>query len=125
MLEKIIRGLMTVKSDEQITSGNFLVWAKRVDAQRAQAAVMSAITKSKEFDKIKVSRPMWTSSQRTPAQHNTPSWPACRYCGSTHPPRKCPTYSKTCTECSKVGHFCRVCRSKKTRSVNELGQEII
>ena len=44
-----------------------------------QAAVMSTIIKSKEFINIKVSRPMQTSIPRTPAQHNTPSGPACRY----------------------------------------------
>ena len=53
MLEEIIKELTTVKSNEQITSGNVLVWAKRVEAQMAQAVVMSAITESKEFDKIK------------------------------------------------------------------------
>ena len=40
---------MTVKSDEQITSGKGLPWAKRVEAQRAQAAVMNAITESKDL----------------------------------------------------------------------------
>ena len=119
MLEGIIKHLVTVKSHEQITSGNVLAWAKKVEAQRAPAAVMSAITESKEFDKIKVSTPMWISSPRTPAQHNSSS---CRYCGSTHPPRQCQVYSKTCMEWSKVGHFHR---SKKNWAVNELGQVII
>ena len=56
MLEEIIKELRTVYSDEQITSGNVLAWAKRVEGQRAQAAIMSVITKSKKFNKIKVSR---------------------------------------------------------------------
>ena len=116
---------MTAKSNEQITSGNVLPWVKRVEAQRDQAAVMSAIIETKEFDKIKVSRPMQTSSPITPTQHNTPSQSACRYCGGTHPPRQCPAYGKMCMEWSKVGHFCRVCRGKKTRAVNRLGQEIM
>ena len=106
MLEEIIKELMTVKSDEEITSGNVLALAKRVETQKVQAAVMSAITESKQFNTIKVSRPMRTSSPRTPAQHSTPSWPAWRYCGSTHPPRQCQAYGKTGTESSKVGHFC-------------------
>ena len=67
MLEEIIKELMTVKSDEQITSGNVLAWLKRVEAQRTQAAVMSANTESKEFNKIKVSRLAQTSSSKTPA----------------------------------------------------------
>ena len=64
---------MTVRDDDQITSGNVLVWAKRVEAQRDQAAVMSTITETKEFDKIKVSRPACSSNPRTPAQCNTSS----------------------------------------------------
>ena len=32
---------------------------------------------------------------------------------------------RQCMECNKVGHFHRVSRSKKTRAVNELGQEIM
>ena len=67
MLEEIIKELMTVKSDEQIISQNVLAWAKRVEAQRAQAAVMSTINKSKEFNKIKVSRLTQPNSPRTPA----------------------------------------------------------
>ena len=77
-LEEIIKELITVKSNEQITSGNVLAWAKRVEAQRAQAAVMRTITKSKDFDKIKVTRPAQTNSPRTPVHHNTPSQPACK-----------------------------------------------
>ena len=103
MLEEIIKELMTVKSDQQTTSGKCLSWATRVEAQRAQAAIESTITKSKEFDKIKLSRQMWTGSPRRRAQHNNPSWPACRYCGSTHPLRWCLVFGKTCMECSKVG----------------------
>ena len=110
-LHKLKKELMTVKGDDKITGGNVLAWAKRVEAQRAQAAVMSAITETKEFNKIKVSRLAWTNKPRTPAQYNTSLQLACRYCGSTHPPRQGPAYGKTCMECSKVCHFCRVCRS--------------
>ena len=55
-----------------MTNGNVLVWAKMVEAQRAQAAAMSAITETKEFNKIKVSRPAWASNPETPAEYNTP-----------------------------------------------------
>ena len=124
MLEEIIKELTTVKSDKQTTSGNVIVRVKRVEAQWAQATVMSVITKCKEFDKMKVSRQIWTESQRRTAQHNTPLQPARRYCGSTNPPRQCLAYGKTCKDCSKVSHFRRVCRSQKTRAVNEIKQEI-
>ena len=36
----------------------------------------------------------------------------CGKCGSSHPRNRCPAHGKTCHECSKVGHFGSVCRSK-------------
>ena len=67
MLEEIIKELTTVSGDDQITSGNVQAWVKGVEAQRPWAAVMSTITETKEFNKIKVSRPVWVSNPRTPA----------------------------------------------------------
>ena len=32
-----------------------MAWAKRVEAQRAQAIILNTLTESKQFDKIKVS----------------------------------------------------------------------
>ena len=40
MLEEIIKELTATKNDVWIMSGGMLVWAKRVEAQRAQAAVL-------------------------------------------------------------------------------------
>ena len=71
MPEEIIKELTKVRGVDQITSGNVLAWAKRVEVQRAQAAVMSTITETKEFNKIIVSRPVWASNARTPAQYNS------------------------------------------------------
>ena len=56
MLGKIIKKLTVSRGNDHITSGIVLTWAKRVEAQRVQAAVMNSIRESKEFDKIKVSR---------------------------------------------------------------------
>ena len=124
-LEEIMKELTATKSNDHITSGNVLAWAKRVEPQRAQAAVMNSITESKQFDKIKVSRSMCKESPKTPALSSTTSQQVCRYCGSSHPPRQCPAYGKTCTECNKIGHFQRVCRCKETRALHEVEQETI
>ena len=40
-----------------------LAWAKRVEAQRAQAAVLKTLTESKQFDKIKISKKAKDNSQ--------------------------------------------------------------
>ena len=56
MLEEIIKELTATKNDDHITSGGVLAWAKRVKAQRAQAAVLNTLTDTKQFDKIKISK---------------------------------------------------------------------
>ena len=38
-----------------------------------------------------------------------------KFCDSTHPIRKCPAFGKTCSNCGKVNHFAKVCRSKTSR----------
>ena len=91
----------------------------------AQAVVMSAITETKEFDKIRVARHAHKDNSREPMQSSTPLRQTCRYCGSTHPPKQCLAYGKMCVGCSKMGHFQKVCRSMRVRVVNEVEQETI
>ena len=74
-------------------------------------------------------------SQHTPAGRNKPSRPedkqqgykaaTCRYCGETHPPRRCPAYGKTCARCHRRNHLAKVCqkpqwRTDQPRKVNTL-----
>ena len=54
MLGKIIKELTTKNNNEQTTSEGVLVWAKRVEAQRAQATILSDITETCQFDKVKI-----------------------------------------------------------------------
>ena len=84
MLEEIIKELATARNNEHITSGGVLAWAKRVEAQRAQEAVLSTITESRQFYKIKVSRKVKESKTTTLMQRNNTSWQPCRYCGRIH-----------------------------------------
>ena len=37
----------------------------------------------------------------------------CRYCGSSHPPRRFPVYGVMCGECSRVNPFSTVCRAPR------------
>ena len=55
MLGEKIKELTTTKGNDTITSENMLLWMKRVEAQRAQSAVMNTITETAEFDKIRMS----------------------------------------------------------------------
>ena len=123
MLEEIIKELTTARNNDHVTSGGVLAWAKRVEVQRAQVAVLSTVTESRQFDKIKVSRKVRERNTTMLMQQSNTSWQPCRYCGGTHPPRQCPVYDKMCTVCNKIGHFHRVCQSRKSRVINEMEQE--
>ena len=37
--------------------------------------------------------------------------------------RQCPAYGKMCAGCSKMGHFKKVCWSRRERAMNELEVE--
>ena len=54
MLDEVIRELTTKDSNDQTTSEDVLIWDKRVEAQRMQAAILSDITDSQRFDQVKV-----------------------------------------------------------------------
>ena len=50
MLDEVIRELTTEGSKDQTTSEDVLIWAKRVEAQWMQAAILSDITDSQRFE---------------------------------------------------------------------------
>ena len=56
MLEEIIKELTVTSNDDHITSGGVLAWAKRVDTQRVQAAVLDTLTELRQFNKVKISK---------------------------------------------------------------------
>ena len=97
---------------------------KRVEAQRAQSAIMNSLTEAKEFDKLKIVKNTYKDSIRRFTQTQMPTKHTCRCCGSSHPsPRQCPAYGKRCTECSKIGHFRVGCRNGRARAMNEVEQD--
>ena len=50
MLDEVIRALTTKISSDQTTSEDVAIWAKRVEAQRMQTAILSDITESQMCD---------------------------------------------------------------------------
>ena len=104
MLAEVIRELTKIQENTEITSEKVMCWAKRVEAQRAQSAIMSSLSEIKSYK----------DSPRKPSIHiKMPARQTCRYCGFIHPPRQCLAYGKKCTDCGKIGHFRGVCRSKR------------
>ena len=65
MLDEVIRELTTKNINHQTTSEDMLIWAKRVDVQWVQAAILSDITESQRFNKVKVARQQATHPAST------------------------------------------------------------
>ena len=122
-MDKVIRELTAKDNNEQTPSEDVLAWANRVEAQWAQAAILNDITESQKFDKIKMAQKTNGSWDRETTCPTYQKW-LCRYSGS-HAPRECPAYGKMCTGCGKMGHFKRVCRSKRDHVVHEVEMEMV
>ena len=54
MLDEIVRELMAKNSSKQTNSEGVLSWARQIEAQRAQAAILNYITEAQKFDKVKL-----------------------------------------------------------------------
>ena len=86
MLAEIIKELTEIQENTEIISENMLCWAKRMEAQRAQSAIMNSLTEAKEFDKLKIVKNTYKDiPRRSSAQIKMPTKQTCRYCGSIHP----------------------------------------
>ena len=42
----------------------------------------------------------------------------CKYYGKTHEAKKCPAFSKVCSQCQRRNHFAVVCKSKVVRAID-------
>ena len=120
MLDEVIREIITKGSNDQTTSEDMLIWAKRVEAQRMQAAILSDITDSQRFYQVKVAKHQ--AGKR--ATHRASPHQPCRYCRSMHAPRQCLAYGKTCASCSKLGHFKKVCWSREDHTVHKVEVDV-
>ena len=126
MLEEVIKELTATGNDDHITSRGVLAWAKRVEVQRAQTAVLNILTELRQFNKIEISKRAMEDKQDTARAlvGQTLQWQPCWHCGRVHPLKQCPAYGKTCVGCGKTGHFKIVCCSRRSRAVNEIEVEM-
>ena len=108
-----------MKGNNTINSETVLAWVKRVEVQRVQAAVMSSITETKEFDRIKVSKRYHKDAPKKTTQARVPMRQPCGYHGSRHPQDNGHHIGKR-AGCHKTGHFKAVCKSRKAREGNEI-----
>ena len=96
---QIIKGI--VWSDERkalISKGNKLTLEQAITSVQSYQATMHDNTCFAENN----------VANNNHAIHSFSKQP-CKYCGTTHPPRKCPAYGKACEKCGKKNHFKKVC----------------
>ena len=119
MLEEIIKDLKANSNDDHITSGVVLSWAKRVEVQRVQAAVLDTLTQLRQSDKVKMLKRPKEDNARAPVGQTSRQQP-CLYCAGVHTLRQCLAYGKTCAGYGKTGHFRKVCHSRRNGAVNKI-----
>ena len=101
-----------------------LLWARQIKAQRPQAAILSNITEAQKFDKVQVVQKPKNRREIGATSRAYQKCP-CQYCGRSHTPRQCPAYGKACASCGKMGHFKKVCMSKRNHAVHEVEIEVM
>ena len=84
IVNEIIQELTARNNNEQVTSEGMLTWAKQIEAQRAQAAVLNYITESCQFDKIKVTQKPREGNVRYTQAPQCNDAPADTVLGSMH-----------------------------------------
>ena len=123
MLVEIIREVTKCDENTNIHSENVLTWAKRVEAQRAQTAVISSLNERKCFDAI-VQKDV-RHTDKKPTTNTFTKWRRCKYCGQEHKLRQCLAYGKRYDKCDKLNHFKDVCRSARSSTVNTIVKEAV
>ena len=84
---------------------------------------MDSLTKTKEFDRIKIAKGGLRYNGRNMQTHaKVLINKSCSYCGSSHPPSQCLAYGKKCADCGKINHFREVHRSRRNTAVHNKEQ---
>ena len=91
-----------------------LTCVKRVEAQKAQRAVIDTIIQKD----IK-------HSDKRPTTNILSTRRRCKYCRQEQKPRQCPTYGKRSDKCRKLNHFKEKCRGARGSAVNTIEKETV
>ena len=136
--DRIVVGLRDGKLSEKLQMDAKLTLLKAVNLARQSESVKSqqtsvrsngAHSSTADVDALKRGKSNWKKNDKKPERkpekwHKSTSEKhygadsKCSWCGCTpnHDRANCPAKEVTCHECSKVGHYARVCRSKGTKN---------
>ena len=108
IMTKIICELSMIKRANEITTEPVLCWARRVDALRAQKAILEVSKESRRFDAVKRTDQQCISQNNT-KRNNKVLQKNHRYCGTIHTACRCPVYGESCGGCGIAKQFESVC----------------
>ncbi|XP_013408762.1 uncharacterized protein K02A2.6-like [Lingula anatina] len=124
--DKLVFGVLDPKVKERLLRETSLTLEKALDiaraaeVSRAQMAAMTVPASLPEVNAIK-------SKQRIAKVTSK-----CKYCGTSHLPKRCPAYGKKCKKCSGLNHFAVVClgggfRKKplSSKKIHQLDTEVV
>ena len=120
MLQEVIGELTARNNDEKTISKGVLAWAKRIEVQQVQAAILNDITESCQFDKVNMASKTKGEQARQASSATLNRW-QCRYWGRIHAPQRYPAYGKI----GKDGPLKKVCRNKRDHAVHELQVQMV
>ena len=105
---QLIKGIKWSEARRKLISkGNDLKLKDAIEiAQNFQATLSntSSFEKSSSVNAMKCGRSRYQQQNK------------CKYCGTSHVPKKCPAYGKNCHKCGRMNHFGNVCQNKRSRS---------
>ena len=100
------------REENQVAPRTEVIYVKYKDSKRSAGANVYLRGKSGPQPRGLRGAPSRSSWHQYASQN-------CRYCGTSHKPRMCPAYGKTCNLCGKRNHFSKVCKSKQVNEVSK------
>ena len=117
--DQIVEGLMDGDTVEDLLKESDLTLEATISKCRAQEAA------KQQHEEI-TSTPLGHTAIQTvrkplPTAQQRPPTGTCPGCGSPHHQggrQRCPAFNVTCRSCNKLGHFARVCRSRRQQQAS-------
>lgn len=116
--DRIIIGIKSKTTRERLLIENDLNLQKAIDICRAAEQLKLQMNKIDNNSEITPTVAIIKKKMKA-TQQTSGSTSECNRCGTTHGPRACPAYQKTCTKCQKLNHFAKCCRSRKVQAIHK------
>ena len=125
--DRIVFGVAEIRVKERLLRESDLTLEKALDichaaetskeqmkvmASDSQCHEMNAIIRSEDMsvNRRKPTRRVINAEASNASNHHSTQGGSCAYCGSKHPPRKCPAYGVICSKCKCRNNFAKVCK---------------